>query len=137
MSKAAARSFIGYYAVSDRVILVGLRGKPFDVCIKQVYAPICDYDELAVEEFYMDIMEAKEQCKPHDITIVTGDLDAKLDRGRVRDVVSPFELGETYEKRERWGEWCIENEQVVTNTWLRQPPRRTWIWMSPRGRSRN
>ena len=137
MSKTASRSLIGYFAVSDRVILVRLRGKPFDVCIIQVYAPTCDYEESAVEEFYMDIMKAKEQCKPHDITIVMGDLNAKLGRGRVEDVVGPFGLGERNERGERWAEWCIENEQVVTNTWFRQPPRRTWTWMSPGDRSRN
>ena len=137
MTKTVSRSLVGYYAVSERVVMVRLRGKPFDICIIQVYAPTCDYEEDIVEDFYRDIMKAKEQCKPHDVTILMGDLNAKLGRGRVEDIVGPFGLGERNERGDRWAEWCIENEQVVMNTWFRQPPRRTWTWMSPGDRARN
>ena len=40
MLEDAAKSVRGYWAVSDRVILVKLQGSPFDVNIIQVYAPL-------------------------------------------------------------------------------------------------
>ena len=137
MSNTVAKSLVAYYAVSKRVLMVRLRGKPFDICVIQVYAPTCDYEEEEVDEFYRDIMKAKEQCKPHDITIVMGDLNAKLGQGRVEDIIGPYGLGERNERGEKWAEWCIENEQVVVNTWFRQPLRRIWTWMSPGDRARN
>ena len=137
LTETAARSLAGYYAVSERVLLVRLKGKPFDTCIIQVYAPTCDYAEDIVEEFYSDVMKAKEQCKPHEVTLVMGDLNAKLGNERVEDIVGPFGLGERNERGDRWAEWCIENEQVVLNTWFRQPPRRLYTWMSPGDRVRN
>ena len=66
-----------------------------------------------------------------------GDLNAKLGNERVEDIVGPFGLGERNERGDRWAEWCIENEQVVLNTWFRQPPRRLYTWMSPGDRVRN
>ena len=137
LSRTVSCSLVGYYAVSERVLLVKLKGKPFHICIIQVYAPTSDYEEEQVEDFYRDVMKAKEQCKPHDITLVMGDLNAKLGRERVEDIVGPFGLGDRNERGERWAEWCVENEQVVMNTWFRQPPRRTWTWMSPGDRTRN
>ena len=137
LTETAARSLAGFYPVSERVLLVRLKGKPFDTCIIQVYAPTCDYAEDIVEEFYSDVMKAKEQCKPHEVTLVMGDLNAKLGNERVEDIVGPFGLGERNERGDRWAEWCIENEQVVLNTWFRQPPRRLYTWMSPGDRVRN
>ena len=39
------RSLAGFYAVSDRVLLVRLKGKLFDTCVIRVYAPTSDYNE--------------------------------------------------------------------------------------------
>ena len=82
-------------------------------------------------------MKAREQCKPHDITLVMGDLNAKLGGERVEVLVGPFGLGERNERGNRWAEWCVENGQVVLNTWFRQPPRRMWTWMSPDEQTKN
>ena len=128
---ATEKSLAGCYAVSKRVLMINLKGNPFDICILQVCAPTCDYDEEGVTHFYADIMKAKLQCKPHDITIVMGVLNAKLGRGRRGEAVGPFGLGEPNEMGARWEEWCIENELVVLNTWFKQPPRRMWTWMAP------
>ena len=137
LSNQVTKCLAGFYAISERVLLVRIKGKPFDVCIIQVYAPTCDHSEEAVVEFYCDIMKAKQQCKPHDVTLVMGDLNAKLGQGREGDMVGPYGLGERNERGDTWAEWCEENEQVVLNTWFRQPPRRLWTWMSPGDRYRN
>ena len=36
LSRKVSCSLVGYYAVSERVILVRLKGKPFDICIIKV-----------------------------------------------------------------------------------------------------
>ena len=134
---ATEKSLAGYYAVSERVLMVKLKGAPFDICVIQVYAPTCEYDEEIVTSFYADIMKAKQQCRPHDIIIVMGDLNAKLGQGRGGDAVGPYGLGERNGRGDRWEDWCIENEMVVLNTWFKQPPRRLWTWMAPGDRCRN
>lgn len=39
MSSREARCMKGYWAVVDRVVVVKIRGKPFDIRITQTYAP--------------------------------------------------------------------------------------------------
>lgn len=98
------KSLVGYFAVSERVLLVRIKGKPFDVCIIQVYAPTCDYSEEMVESFYEDIDKPRQECKSHDIVLLMGDMNAKIDQGRVEDIVGPFGLGERNERGERLAE---------------------------------
>ena len=127
----------GFYAVSERVLLVRLKGKPFDVCIIQVYAPTCDYSDEEVDLFYEDVMKAKRQCKRHDIVLVMGDLNAKVGMGRFEETVGPYGIGERNERGDKWVEWCVENEQVILNTWYRHHPRKLWTRQSPGDRYSN
>ena len=57
-----------------------------------------------MEEFYNDVMSAKEERKPHDITIMMEDLNAKLGNERVEDIVAPFGLGVRNERRNKLAE---------------------------------
>ena len=59
LNKRVEDCLTGFYAVSERVLLVRLKGKPFDICIIQVYSPTSVYDEAEVDSFYNDIMKAK------------------------------------------------------------------------------
>ena len=137
LGQRAERSLAGYYAVSDRVLLVRLQGKPFDTCIIQVYAPTCDHSDEEVESFYDDVERAVQQCKRHDVVFVMGDMNAKVGRGREEDIVGPYGLGERNARGDRLVEWCTENEQVIMNTWYRHHARRLWTWKSPGDRCRN
>ena len=76
LSEEAARSFKGFWAVSDRVILVKLSGSPMDINVIQVYAPTSDADEESIDEFYENIGKVIRQCKNHEINIVMGDLNS-------------------------------------------------------------
>ena len=63
MSRNLSRAMKGYWAVSDRVILMRFRGKPIDFNVIQVYAPTADSDEETLETFYGQLDSAKRQCK--------------------------------------------------------------------------
>ena len=56
-----AKSIKGWWGVSDRVILVKLEGKPFDIGIIQIYAPTSAHDDEEVEKFYEDLDFAMKQ----------------------------------------------------------------------------
>ena len=42
LNKVVAAALIGYWSVSDRVMVVKIRGHIFSICIIQVYAPTAD-----------------------------------------------------------------------------------------------
>ena len=131
LSEEAVGSFKGYWAVSDRIMLVKLHGSPMDINVIQVYAPITDPEETEVEQFYENIDSVLRQCKRHEINIVLGDLNAKVGKGRVELVVGPFGLGERNDRGDKFVEWCLEKAQVVVNTWFRHHKRHLWTWKSP------
>src|SRR5215469_3954380 len=128
---------IGYWTVTDRVLLVRIKGNPFNICLIQVYAPTTQHEEDEMDKFYREVQSAKDQCNQHEIIIVMGDLNAKVGNERFDEVVGPWGLGNRNDRGERWIEWCMENKQIIGNTWFRHHPRHLWTWKSPGDRSRS
>ena len=137
LSKEVARALIGYWAISDRILVAKIQGRPFNICIIQLYAPTTECSEQDVEVFYEQLHQAKKQCKSQEILIVMGDLNTKVGQGRFEDMVGPHGLGERNERGDKWIEWCKENDQIILNTWFQHHPRRLWTWKSPAGNVKN
>ena len=137
LSRYINEHLIGFWAVSDRVLLVKIRGAPFDVCIIQVYAPTSEHDEEEVDKFYEEVNLAREQCKEHECIMVIGDFNAKVGQGKVEDIVGPHGLGKRNDRGDKLVNWCSEKRQAVMNTWFSHHPRHLWTWKSPGDRSRN
>ncbi|CAF3582803.1 unnamed protein product [Rotaria socialis] len=137
LDKETSKSVKGFWAVSDRVILIKLHDKPFNISIIQGYAPTADYDEDAVTNFYGNIDKAYKQCKSDDIIYVMGDFNAKVGDKRIGNTVGPFGLGNKNDRGDNLVTWCQSHNLVITNTWYKNPPRRLWTWRSPGDRTRN
>ena len=71
-NKTLANSVIGFWPVSDRIALVKLKAKPFNINIIQVYE---------------ELDKCKMERKGHEVNIVMGDFNAKVGRGKRTDVV--------------------------------------------------
>lgn len=72
-----------FVPVSDRIPLLRLKQKKTTLNVIQVYAPTADpkYDE-EIDKFYEEIQNLISSVKKADITIIMGDLNAKIGRGR-------------------------------------------------------
>ena len=137
IDKNVSKSVLGYWAISDRILLVKLKGHPFNISIIQVYAPTAECDEEEINQVYTMLEMAKEHCKSQEVVIIMGDLNAKVGEGKHSDVVGMHGLGERNERGQKWIDWCAANSQIITNTWFKQHPRRKWTWKSPGGHFRN
>lgn len=137
IEKSLKPSLIGYWAASDRVLLVHIKGKPFTTCIIQVYAPTSDHDKVKLDQFYQKLNRARGQCNEHLGIMVTGDPNAKVGHGRTKDIVGPYRLGRRNDRGDKFVDWCLEKKQVITNTWFKHHPRHLWTLKSPRDRARN
>ena len=137
LDKTTAKSDIGFWPVTDRIIMVKLQGHPFNINIIQVYAPTSTHSEEDLEDFYEQLNKVKQQCKSQDINIIMGDLNAKIGAGRQGRVVGPYGLGERNERGDRWAEWCEGADQIIINTWFRHHRRHLWTWKSPGDGVRN
>ena len=107
--------------MSDRVVMVKLQTKPFNINMIHVCASTQDYDDETIEGFY---------TKSSDIICIMGDLNAKV--GNVKDskIIGDFGLAKQNERGQRLIEFCNENNMVIMNTWFQQPLPRLYTWKS-------
>ena len=128
----------GFWPVSDRVVMIRISGKPFDVVIIQVYAPTSTgHSDQEVEDYYEDIKKAIDQIKSTDILIVMGDKNAKIGKGKVDDTVGDFGLGDRNDRGDRLLQFCQEFNLMIANTFFEHPSRYLYTWKSPGDRCRN
>jgi len=132
-----SKALKGYWPVNDRLLVIKLNGKPFDIYIIQVYAPTSACTDEEIETFYEDLEKTKNGLKSQDVKIIMGDFNAKVGNEKVADIIGPFGIGEINSRGERLIEWCKEHDYIITNTWFQNHPRRCWTWMSPDKRTRN
>ena len=115
--------------MSDRVLLVKIKAKPFDIATIQVYASTSESEEEECDSFYADLDKAYKQCKSNEIVIVIGDINVKVDSERVGLTIDPFGLVDKNDYGEIWIEWCQGHDQIITNMWFKQHPRRIYIYI--------
>ena len=60
------------------MISVHFQGKPFNIIVIQVYAPISNAEEVEVEWFYEDLQDLLELTSKKDVLFIIGDWNAKL-----------------------------------------------------------
>ena len=113
------------------MISVHFQGKPFNITVIQVYAPISNSEEAEVEWFYEDLQDLLELTLKKDVLSIIGDWNAKVESQEIPGVTGKFGLGIQNEAGERLIEFCQENALVIANTLFQQHKRRLYTWTSP------
>ena len=137
LNSKSKKSYKGYLAVSNRIILLKLKSQKIDVNLIQVYAPTMDSNENAIQEFYKDLDATKKKCKSGEMLLVMGDWNAKIGCSVEQRMVDGYSLGSRNERGDLLVSWCHENNMVVTNTWFKNHSRRLCTWRSPGDLTRN
>ena len=75
------------------MISVRFQGKPFNITVIQVYAPISNSKEAEVERFYEDLQELLELTPQKDVLFIIGDWNAKVGSQETPEVTGKFGLG--------------------------------------------
>ncbi|ESO11850.1 hypothetical protein HELRODRAFT_166921 [Helobdella robusta] len=78
-----SKNLENFWAVSNRVLLVRIHAKPFNLPVIQVYAPTSESSE-GLDAFYSDLDNALKTYKSQKIVIMMGDLNAKLAQKKYR-----------------------------------------------------
>lgn len=69
--------------------------------------------------------------KKHDITIILGDFNAKVEETVVDGCTGTFGLGDRNKISERLIEFCQNEEILMTNTAFKQPKKLLYTWKTP------
>ncbi|XP_072377913.1 uncharacterized protein [Diabrotica undecimpunctata] len=80
------KSIEGFVPISERVMLLQIRPSHTKLNLIQVYAPTTNATEDEVEIFYQQIEDALKMTKNREITVVMGDFNAKIGKGRAGTV---------------------------------------------------
>ena len=75
------------------MISVRFQGKPFNITVIQVYAPISNAEEAEVEWFYEGLQDLLELTSKKDVLFIIGDWNAKVGSQETPGVTSKFGLG--------------------------------------------
>ena len=104
------------------MISVRFRGKPFDITVIQVYAPVSNAENAEVEQFYEDLQELLELTPRKDVLFIIGDWNAKV-RSQETPGVTGRVCVEENEARQRLAEFCQEITLVIANALFQQHKR--------------
>ena len=63
LKKSIDKSVMGCWCISERNILVKLKGAPFNISILQTYAPTLDYPDEDIEAYYEEIQNSLKVVK--------------------------------------------------------------------------
>ena len=116
------------------MISVRFQGKPFNITVTQVYAPISNAEEA--EQFYEDLQDL-ELTPKKDVLFIIGDWNAKGGSQEIPGVTGKFGLGIQNEAGQRLIDFCQEKELVIANTLFQQHKRRLYTWTSPDSQYQN
>lgn len=126
----------GFVPISERIMLLRIGASPMPMNIIQVYAPTSEYGEEEVKEFYSQIEEVKKKLPKREMTIVMGDFNAKIGKGRDGECVGPYGLGKRNKRGDQLSLFASER-LVIMNTFFTLPVRRLYTWKSPRDTREN
>ena len=70
VNKRVQNAVLGCNLKNDRMILVGFQGKPFNITVIQVYAPITNTEDIEVEQFYEDLQDFLELTPKKDALFI-------------------------------------------------------------------
>ena len=128
---------MGFWAISDRVIMMKLEAKPFNINVMQVYAPTQDYEGEEIEKFYQEIPNGMKYAKSDGVICMMRDLYAKVGHERYQNIVGMHGLGRINEMIKRLIQFWQNNKLIIANTWFQQPVRKLYTWKCPGDISKN
>ena len=127
--------YLGPISKKTRMISIHFQGKPFNITVIQVYAPITNVEEAEVEWFYEDLQDSLELTPKKYVLFIIRDWDAKISQ-KIPEVTGKFGLGIQNEAGQRLTEFCQENTLVIANTFFEQHKRRLYMdftrWSTPK-----
>ncbi|XP_044755090.1 craniofacial development protein 2-like [Coccinella septempunctata] len=113
VNREVERCVLGFIGISDRVAILKVNAKPFNMNIIQTYAPTSESSE---QELYEQLKMALNHTKKQELNIIMGDFNAKIGKGTVDTTVGQFGLGTRNDRGDRLIQFCQEVDSAVMNT---------------------
>ena len=118
LSKEAGKNLKEWEAISERRIFARFESKCQNTTISQVYAPTNNAEEGVKENVYQQLQPAYSKRKARDLTMVIGDLNAKVgsDNSNWEAFMGTHDDGVINEHGEIFCDFCASNGLVIGGT---------------------
>ncbi|VDO54672.1 unnamed protein product [Schistosoma margrebowiei] len=105
----------------------------FQANVIQCYAPTNDSNDDIKDQFYERLQSVIEKCPRKDLTILMGDINAKvgIDNAGYEDIMGQHGLGVRNENGERFANLCAFNKLVIGGTIFPHKRIHKATWISP------
>ncbi|CAH8514717.1 unnamed protein product [Schistosoma haematobium] len=135
LSKVARNALVGWESHGSRIIKASFKTKKEGILMNiiQCYAPTNDSNDEIKDQFYERLQSIIEKCPRKDLTILLGDLNAKvgIDNTGYEDIMGRHGLGERNENGERFANLCAFNKLVIGGTIFPHKRIHKATWISP------
>ena len=106
VNKRILNAVLGCNLKNDRMISVPFQGKPLNITVIQVYAPISNAEKAEIEQFYEDLQDLLELTPEKVVLFIIGDWNAKVVSQDLTRVTGKFALRVQNEAGQRLSEVC-------------------------------
>ena len=121
-TKALEMKYLACNLKKDRMISVRFQGKPVNITVIEVYAPITNAEEA--EQFHEDLQDLLELTPRKGVLFIIANWNAKVVSQEIPGITGKFGLGVQNEAGQRLTEFCQHNALVIANTLFQQHKRR-------------
>lgn len=130
---------IGFKAANERMCMLRIKARMFNIAVVCVYAPTEEKDEETKEEFYEQLELLMDGIPKADVKIVLGDFNAKIGREEAfSPTIGRNSLHETSNDNGiRTVNFAAARNLVVSSTWFPHKSIHKATWISPDGATRN
>ena len=128
-------SVLDFKAVDERICVLTIRTKFFNISFINAHAPTEEKPELEKESFYCKLEETYDSYPSNDIKILTGDLNAKIGREEMyQSIIGKHSLHlSTNDNGQRIVNFASEKNMVIASTLLPRKDIHKQTWKSPDG----
>jgi serine phosphatase RsbU (regulator of sigma subunit) len=124
---------LGFEPISDYICKLRVKGTFYNMTLINVYAPTEDKEEEIKDQFYEELQRTQDRVPTHDVTIILGDMNAKLWKEKVfSQVVGRHTLHNISNKNgEMVPNYAISNDMFLISTNFQHKKMHIGMWISP------
>ncbi|VDO63155.1 unnamed protein product [Schistosoma margrebowiei] len=141
VSKQSQNALIGWESHGPRIIKASFKTKKEGISMNiiQCYAPTNNYNEDVKDRFYDRLKSITEKCSTKNLTILMGDLNAKVGMNNTgyEDIMERHGLGERNETGERFANLCAFSKLVIGGNIFPHKRIHKTTWTSPEHTTQN
>ena len=127
LDEQRSKCLIGYWTISDRIMLVKLKGKPFDISINKYMHQLPINQKKKMSHFTMISKWPNLNVNPNTLSSLWETLMLKLAMKDMRIQLDLMALATEMKAEKKMIEWAKSHGMIIGNTWFEQHPKRLCV----------